>query len=146
MAAGDYQGTYAAEKVVVTIGAVIVTGFTDGDFITASYEEDRSFAKAGADGEVGRALNASKLGTITVTLSATSKANDFLSAQFGLASMAGITAAFPIGVVDLSGRTVLGGSKCWVKTAPEVTLGREIGDREWVFGVADLSMFLGGNG
>ena len=37
MPAGDYQGTYAAEKVIVTVGGVILSGFTDGDFVTAKY-------------------------------------------------------------------------------------------------------------
>lgn len=143
---GTYQGTYAADKVVITIGAVILSGWTDGDYVTAEYAEDRSFSKAGADGEVGRSLNPSRLGTIEVTLSATSGANDQLSAQFGLANLASITAAFPITVIDLSGRTVIGATKGWLKTAPPVTLGKEIGDRVWTFEAADLTMLVGGNG
>ena len=72
MPAGDYQGTYAAEKVVITVGGVILTGTTDGDFVTAKYDEDRYTAKAGADGEVGRSKTASRMGTIEIVLSSSS--------------------------------------------------------------------------
>lgn len=146
MAAGDYQGAYNAGKVVVTVGGIIVSGFDDGDFVSASYEGDRATPKVGADGEVGLSINPSRLGTITITLSATSKANDELSALANLNNNSVFTSAFPIGVADLSGRTVIAGTKCWLQTAPDVTFGTEVGSREWVFGVADLLTTIGGNG
>lgn len=145
MAAGEYQGTYSADKVVITLGGGIMSGFADGDFITVKYVDDRYFSKVGADGGVGRARNASKLGEITLTLSATSPANDTLSAMFNLDSLAGVNNPMPFGCADLSGRTLCGAGNAWLKTAPEVTFGREIGDREWVFECADLVMFSGGN-
>ena len=145
MAVGDYQGTYAAEKVIVTVGGVIVTGFADGDFVTAKYDEDRATKKVGADGEVGRSRTASKAGTIEVVISATSKANDELSALFNLAQIGGFDTPIPVGIADLSGRSVAGASKCWLKTAPDMVFGKEIGDRTWVFDCADLTMSYGGN-
>lgn len=145
MSAGEFQGTYAAEKVVVTVGTSIVTGFADGDFITAKFSEDRYFSKAGADGEVGRAKTASRMGEITITLSATSAANDELSSIFNLAQVGGIDPPIPFGVADLSGRSVAFASKAWIKTAPDMTFGKEIGDREWILECADLSMTYGGN-
>ncbi len=146
MAAGDYQGAYNAGKVVVTVGGVIVSGFDDGDFVSASYEGDRATPKVGADGEVGLSINPSRLGTITITLSATSAANDLLSGLANLGNFGLFTSAFPIGVADLSGRTVIAGTKCWLQTSPEVSFGTEVGSREWVFGVADLILSVGGNG
>lgn len=145
MAAGDYQGTYSADKVILTVGPVIVSGFTDGDFISAAYTNDRYTMKEGADGEVGRSKNPSKAGTVTLTLSATSASNDALSALFNLDAIGGVDAVIPISVTDLSGRTVIAASKAWLQTTPEVTFGTEVGDREWVFACADLLMFAGGN-
>lgn len=146
MAAGEYQGTYAAEKVIVTVGGVIVSGFDDGDFIDVHYVNDRYMSKAGADGEVGRSKNADRLGEITITLSATSKANDELSAIFNLAQLGGIDPPLPFGVADLSGRSFASASKAWIKTSPAMIFGKEIGSREWVLEAADLVMSIGGNG
>lgn len=146
MAAGDYQGAYSADKVVVTVGPVIVSGFADGDFVSASYNEDRVFPKSGADGEFGIATNPSRMGTITITLSATSAANDELSAVANLGNFGQFTAPIPISIADLSGRTLIAATKCWLQTSPEVTLSKEISDREWVFGAGDLLLSVGGNG
>jgi hypothetical protein len=143
--AGNFQGTYSADQVIVTVGGVIVSGFADGDFITAQYDEDRFTKMVGADGEVGRSKNPSRAGNIEITLAASSRANDELSALFNLDSLAGVDAPIAIAVSDLSGRTVIGASKGWIKSAPEVTFGKEIGERVWVLDCADLQMFVGGN-
>jgi len=131
MATGDYQGTYAAEKVVVTVGEVIITGFADGDFITAKYDDDRYTKKVGADGEVGRSRTASRAGTIEIVVASTSKANDELSALFNFAQIGGIDPPVPIAVSDLSGRSLCFASKAWVKTAPDMKFGKEIGENTW---------------
>ena len=146
MATGDYQGTYAAEKVVVTVGGVIITGFADGDFITAKYDEDRYIKKIGADGEVGRSRTASRAGTIEIVVSATSKANDELSALFNFAQIGGIDPPVPIAVADLSGRALCLASKAWVKTAPDMKFSKEIAENTWVMDAADLTFTFGGNG
>jgi hypothetical protein len=145
MAAGDYQGTYAAEKVVITVGSVIVTGFTDGDFITAKYDEDRYTHKAGADGEVGRAKTASRAGTIEITLSATSDANDELSLLFNLGQLGGIDPPVPVSVADLSGTSLAAAAKAWIKTAPDMTFGKDIGERVWTLQCAGLLITYGSN-
>lgn len=145
MSAGDYQGSYGADKVTVTVGGVIPTGWADGDFISAEYNEDRVFPKSGADGEFGIATNPSRMGKITITLSATSAANDELSAIANLGNFGTFSAPIPILVVDTSGRTVITATKCWLEKAPTVTFGKEIGDREWVFGAGDLLLSIGGN-
>lgn len=145
MAAGDYQGTYAAEKVVITVGTVIVTGFTDGDFVTVKFDEDRYTHKAGADGEVGRAKNASRAGTIEITLSATSSANDELSALFHLDNLGGIDAPIPVSVTDLSGTSFAAAAKAWIKSSPDMTFGKDVGDRVWTLQAAGLAINYGSN-
>lgn len=145
MPSGDFQGTYAAEKVIVTVGGVILSGFTDGDFITAKYEEDRYMSKAGADGEVARSKNASRMGTIEIVLSGSSFANDELSALFNLGQIGGIDNPIPIAVADLSGRDVAFCSNGWVKTTPDMVKGKEVGERTWTMQCADLTLNFGGN-
>lgn len=145
MPAGDFQGTYAAEKVVITVGGVIVSGYDDGDFVTIQYDDDRYTHKAGADGEVGRAKTGSRAGTIEITLSATSAANDELNAIFLLDNLGGIDNPIPVGVADLSGRSGVVATKAWIKTAPEMTFGKEIGTRVWTLQAAALVMTYGGN-
>lgn len=145
MSAGDFQGTYAAEKVIISVGGVAISGFTDGDFVTVKYDEDRYVKKAGADGEVGRSKNASRAGTVEIVLSGTSSANDELSALFNLAQIGGIDPPIPIAVADLSGRSLAVASNAWIKTVPDLIFGKNITDRKWVFDAADLVINVGGN-
>lgn len=143
--AGKFQGTYAAEKVVITIGGLILSGFVDGDFVTVKYDEDRYTKKAGADGEVGRSKNASRAGSFEVSLSGTSAANDKLSALFNLTQIGGIDPPIPVAVADLSGRSLAAASNAWIKTVPDLVLGKDITDRKWLFDCADLVINIGGN-
>lgn len=138
MASGDIQRPYSAAGVIVIVGGVIVTGFGDGDFITASYDEDRYMAKSGADGEIGIAENASMLGTIEITTSSTSNANAFLSKLFNLGVRTNKFRTVPVRVTDLAGNSVINASQSWLKTAPDFTFGKEVGERVWVLAAADL--------
>ena len=138
MAAGDIQRTYDPQTVIITVGGVIVTGFTDGDFVTASYDEDRYMSKAGADGEVGRAKNANRMGTFEITLMASSLANTEISNIFNLSMLGGRDIVVPISVADLSGDAQAFASNCWIKNAPEFTRGKELSDTVWSFQAADL--------
>lgn len=146
MSAGDYAGTYDATKVIVTIGGIIITGFADGDYIKAKRSSDLYTKYVGADGEVSRSKTADKSGEIEVILGQTSSSNDELSAMFNLALLGGVDGTFPIGVVDLSGRSVIAAANCWLRTAPEATFGVEISERSWMFDTASLSYQIGGNG
>lgn len=137
---GNFQGTYSAEQVIVTVGNVIVTGFGDGDFITASYDEDRVTPYAGADGEVGLSLTANRMGTIEITLASTSGANRELGDLYQTSLMGGQIVPVPVSVVDLSGTALISASKSWLKTPPDFTRGKEISDQTWTIQVADLSM------
>jgi len=138
---GNFQGTYDASKVIITIDDVIVHGFSDGDFLLAKYDEDRYTKVKGIDGEIGRIKTISKAGVIEFTLAAASKANDELNnfnPDFGYIGVA------PISISDLSGRTVIQASKSWLKTAPEVGKGKEVGEYKWVFDVAEMDIVYGG--
>jgi hypothetical protein len=145
MSAGNYNGTYAADKVVISIGGVSLSGTADGDFVTAKYDEDRYTKHVGADGSVSRARNPSAAGTIEIVLSATSGSNDELSAFFNLGLLGGIDNPIPVAIADLSGRSLCAAGNAWLKTTPEMVFGKEIGERTWVFDCADLVFNFGGN-
>lgn len=138
MSAGDIQTPYSAADVIVIVGDVIVSGFGAGDFITASYDEDRFMPMAGADGEVGIAKNANRMGTIEITVSSTSRANSELSDLFNLGSLGDNLVIVPVRVTDLSSNAVISAARCWLKTAPDFTFGKEITERTWAIQAADL--------
>lgn len=138
---GNFQGTYDPSKVIITIDGVSLHGFTDGDFFTAQYDEDRYAKVKGVDGEVGRIATLSTSGKIEFTLMASSSANDELNSfnpDYGYIGVA------PISISDLSGRTVISAQKSWLKTAPPVTKGKEIGEYKWVFDCAEMEIVYGG--
>lgn len=137
---GNVQRPYSGAQVSVIVGDVILSGFADGDFISASYDEDLVNSKVGADGEVGIAENPSRMGTIEITLMATSDSNRELGELFNMAIMDRRFQPMPVRVVDLSGTAVIQASTAWLKTAPEFTRGKEVGDCVWSFQASDLSM------
>lgn len=145
MSAGKFQGTYDPEKVILTIGGVTVSGFVDGDFITAKHDDVRFFKINGVDGEVTRAMNLSKGGTIEVNLMASSAANDNFTALLPAAQGGSPLPPIPITLKDLSGRSLASCSKAWLKTEPDLVFGKEITDNKWIFDCADLDIYYGGN-
>ena len=141
MTAGVFHGTYNAEKVIITFNSVIITGFTDGDFVTVKFDEDRYFKVKGTDGEVGRSRNPSKAGTAEITLMSTSAANTELSDILMTATESKVA---PFSVKDLSGSSLAYASKAWIKTAPDFTRGMEVGETVWILDMADLEIQYGG--
>lgn len=139
MSSGDIQTPYSAADVIVVVGDVIVTGFGEGDFITASYEEDRFMHKAGADGEVGIAKNPNRMGSIEITVSSTSRANAELSDLFNLGSLGDNLVIVPVRVTDLSSNAIISASRCWLGVTPDFTFGKEITERTWTIRASDLT-------
>lgn len=134
----NFQGTYDPAKVIVTIGQAIISGFSDGEFIKVAFDEDRYFKRIGADGEATRVRNASQAGSIELTLMSSAPSNTDLSALIN--SREPLT----IGINDLSGSSVVLAQRCWIKTPPDLSFGKDIGDRVWTFDSADIQMTVGG--
>lgn len=144
--AAELTGTYKGDQVFVTVGSVLVTGFSDGDAITVKRNEDLYSTKVGIDGGVARVRSADKTGTIEIKLLQTSKVNDDLSDMFYIDNFSDDgSPVLPVSVTDGNGRTLCSAGQAWLKTVPEVSFGKEIGDRTWVFECADLKMYVGGN-
>lgn len=144
--ASELTGSYDPTQVIVTVGGVILSGFSDGDSVIARRDEDTYFARVGTDGGVARARNANKMGEFEFRLLQTSMVNDLLSALCATDDLTndGLV-VIPITVADGSGRSLAVAAQCWVKTLPDMVLGKEIGERIWIFSAADLRIFYGGN-
>ena len=144
--AAELTGSYDPSQVIVTIGGVIVSGFSDGDSIVVRRNEDAYSMRAGNDGGIGRARNPNMSGEFEFRLLQTSGANAALSALVATDDLTnqGLP-TFPIQVLDGSGFSLAIASQCWIKTVPEMTFGKEVGERTWVFSGADVRMFHGGN-
>ena len=138
--------TYDPTKIVVVVGGVIVSGFADGDFITAKRDEDLYMKRVGADGHVARARNGNKSGTIEIKLLQSSPAVNEISALVALDNfLFDGDILIPISIVEPgSGAELVASTQSWLKTPPEMVYGKEVGDRTFVFDCADLKMSLGG--
>lgn len=136
--------TYNPKDVIVTFGPIILTGFADGSFVSVERAEDTFSLKMGADGTAVRVKNPNRSGTIKVTLSQTSPANDLLSAAHATDDLTGL-AVLPMSVKDGNGTTIAGALRTWVKKPPGVSFAKDASDREWTFETDRLEMFVGGS-
>jgi hypothetical protein len=138
-------GSYDPTQVISTVGGVILSGFSDGDHITARRAEDMYFVRGGNDGGVARARNANKMGEFEFRLLQTSAVNNLLSTLLATDDLLNDgTVVVPISVVDGSGTTLCSATQCWIKSIPEATFGKEVSERIWIFSAADLRIFHGG--
>lgn len=138
--------TYDSTKLTVIVGGVIVSGFSDGDFIMAKREEDLYTKRVGADGHVARVRNGNKSGTIEIKLLQGSPAVAELSALVALDNfLFDGDVLIPISVVSPgTGNELVSSTQSWLKSAPEMSFGKEVGERTFVFDCAELQLSLAG--
>lgn len=138
------MATYDPSKVIFSFAGSIITGFADGTFITVERNEDAFTLAVGASGEYARAKNANKSGRVTVTLMASSQANDILSAIAKADELTGVGNGI-LFVKELNGTTLAMSRDAWVLKMPNIERAKdEISPVEWVFECAELEMFAGG--
>jgi hypothetical protein len=138
--------TYDPTKLTVIVGGVIVSGFTDGDFIMAKRDEDLYTKRVGADGHVARARNANKAGTIEITLLQSSPAVAEIAALLALDNfLFDGDVLVPISILSPgTNAELVASTQSWLKTAPEMGFGKEVGERKFIFDCADLKLSLSG--
>jgi hypothetical protein len=138
--------TYDPTKMTVVVGGVILSGFSDGDYITAKRDEDLYMKRVGADGHVARARNGNKSGTIEIKLLQSSPAVNELSALLALDNfLFDGDILVPIAIVSPgTGAEVVASTQSWLKTPPEIVFGKEVNDRTFVFDCTDLRLSLAG--
>lgn len=140
------SGSYDPTKLIVTVGPLILGGFSDGDSVIARRTADNYFVRDGLDGGAARARNASKRGEFEFRLLQTSAANDELSAIFNFDDLGGDgTIVVPVAIRDGSGRSYAVATQAWIQTPPEMNFGKEINERSWILAAADMKIWIGGN-
>lgn len=136
--------TFDPKQTSMIVGGKIISGFSDGSYITAERNEQAFNLKVGVDGEGTRAKNNNRSGKITIELMQSSPSNDDLSG-FALADEAGNTGAVPVLLKDGSGRTVAACVTGWVQKLANATFAKEVSTRSWVIETDNLNLFIGGN-
>lgn len=146
--------TYSFKNVTCAFGPIIMDGFQAGEGITIEHNADAYSLEVGIDGKATRSQILNRSARITVNLSQTSAANDLLSAIYLLGVTGQDAVGTPVGpgadvmpfiVRDRNGRSVFTAAEAWIARAPDVTLDQPSTSRSWVFDVAFLDEFHGGN-
>ena len=122
--------TYDPKKVILTVGGVPVSGYTDGTFIQVEPNSATFTKSVGADGEVVRSKSNDNTHTITITLQQSSLSNDHLSilADADKKSNAGMV---PVSIKDANGTSNMFWAQCWVETDPTWNYDKVHQERTW---------------
>lgn len=136
--------TYDPKQVIISIGGVPMSGFSDGTFLEIDRDEATWTKVVGADGLVTRAKTNNFSGTLTLTLKQSSPSNDVLSGFLAIdeATNAGVV---PILVKDLSGNSIYFSARAWINQYPSSTFGKDISDRQWTLSLDEANIFVGSN-
>lgn len=136
--------TYEPKQVSLIVGGKIISGFSDGTFISLMRDEQAFTKKIGVDGEGTRSKSNNKGGKFEIELMQSSASNDDLSG-FAAADESANTGAVPVRMVDNSGRTVASCLTGWVQKIPDSPFAKEVQVRKWVIDTDELLVFIGGN-
>jgi hypothetical protein len=136
--------TYDPSQVVITIGGVPMSGFTDGTFLEINRNEPTWNLVVGADGFATRGKTNNFSGTMNLTLKQSSPSNDVLSGFLALDELSN-SGVVPILVKDVSGNSLYFSAQGWISTYANSTFAKEITDRTWIISLADVDIFVGSN-
>jgi len=134
---------YDPENYSVVFNGIPIEGFAEDDFIDIEFDSEGYQDQIGADGHVVRYKTCDQRATITFTLMSTSPSNKLLSVMYNadIKSPNGIGVG-PILIRNTQGATVFMGTQAWIQKMPKTTLGKNIGDKEWVIRVAKLEAVM----
>lgn len=124
---------YNAKDCTILIDGVYITGLGE-DMVSGSKDEEFFSTAVGAQGDIVVNEINNTLGTITLTVQATSPQKKML---INLASQGKVV---PVWVSNKSIGERMGGTKARIKNYPELANGSEIDDREFEFQVFDYTV------
>lgn len=136
--------TYDPKAVIITVGGVPMSGFSDGTFLQIVRNEPTWNLVVGADGFATRGKTNNFSGLMTITLKQSSPSNDVLSGFIAADELTN-AAIVPILVKDLSGNSTYFSGQGWVQQWADSTFDKAITDREWILALATLDLFVGSN-
>lgn len=124
---------YNAKDCTVTVSGVYITGLGE-DMVTGAKDEEMFSTSVGAQGDVVVNEINNPLGTITLTVQATSPQKEMLL------NLAKSGQTFPIWVINKSIGERFGGNEARFKNYPELVNGAEAEDREFEIQVFDYTV------
>ncbi|MBY9077278.1 DUF3277 family protein [Paenibacillus sp. HN-1] len=126
--------TYDANDVTVTVNGVYLTGFSE-DLVTVAKDEDNISVKVGAQGDVIVNKVNNPLGTITVTLQATSPQVPYLDKIARSSQVVAVSVVYNGDPKETSTAT-----EAIIKKQADREYGAEAGDRTYEFQCLDLDV------
>jgi hypothetical protein len=136
--------TFDPDKLAISIGGNLITGFAEGSFVKVSRDTDSFNLTVGSDGEATRVKTNNKAGTVVITLQQSSASNDILSALAASDELSN-GGAVPLLVKDNSGRSLYSAETAWVQKYADAEYSNDVTDREWTIRTDALAFFVGGN-
>lgn len=122
--------TYNPRKVTCSLGTHIVSGFADDSFISIEPAGDGTSYVVGADGEVARSIDPSKVYTVKLSLLQASATNAYLQNMYDKDKNDG-SGTFSVNINDILGEEKFTGSVAWVSKPASWARGKAQGNREW---------------
>ena len=136
--------TFDPKQVVITFGALSISGYAEGTFVSVNRSGD-AFAKSkGAGGDVERVNRNQGDFEVTVTLQQTSPTNAELSAILASDQVTN-GGVFELTIKDMLGQTLFFAPQAWIRKDPEWEDGDDLNSRAWVFDTSIAANLVGGN-
>lgn len=130
--------TYDCRKIIITLGDHIVTGYSDGTFVSIEPHGDGFTKKVGCDGEIGRSRDPDETAKVTLKLMLTSPTVAWCQKQYEKDRDTG-EGFFPILIKDLKGGLKFSSSTAWVVNPPKRDFDKEMPDREIAIDCGDAT-------
>ena len=128
--------TYNPKEVTCALGNHIMSGFADDSFIAIEPAGDGTSYVVGADGEIARSIDPSKLCTIKISLLQASRSNSFLERKYRQDQKNG-QGTFSVTINDILGAEKFVGAIGWVTKPAAWNRGKTQQNREWEIVVAE---------
>ena len=126
---------YDPKMVTIIWDGVVLTGFATDSFISAERSEDHFTPYVGVQGEVSHSENANKTGEVKVTLETTSPSVPMLNKAANDGTVSNVA------LIDMNENgTNVNGTEARVTKPADREWGKEIGEVEFVFFIADFEM------
>ncbi len=122
--------TYNSKKVIIALGAHIVTGYAEDSFVNVESAGDGTTMKVGCDGSVNRAISPNGAYTIKLSLQQNSPTSDYLMQRYEMDQENG-NGFFPVTIKDLMGEEQFTTDTAWVSKPAPWGRGKESTNREW---------------
>lgn len=136
--------TYDPKKVIITFGALTLSGYADGTFVAIERSGAMFEKKKGADGGVDRVNKNSFDFSVTLTIKQTSPSNLALQA-IATADQLSNEGVLPLIIKDLAGNSLFTAPQAWISEDPKDEFSDSLSNREWKFETGPSVKVSGGN-